>query len=130
MALKPIKFDSGKVVNMKTQATGTIAKWDGLDVSSGLLTRSTTSRPKFVALETGTTTGTSTFIDVVPVTDEVYFEVDTGSNTAESQLGTKVVNTDHDTVDNTDTTNGYFLITENVGAAANKKARGYFVYIS
>jgi len=130
MALKPIKFDSGQVINMKTAATGTIAKWDGLDQTAGLLVRSTTGRPKFIALETGTSTGTSVFIDVLPVSDQVYFEVDTDSNTADSYVGTKVINTDHDTINENETSSGYFLICENVGAASDKQSRGYFSYVS
>lgn len=131
MAFIPKKGDSGKAIPMLTAASTTITVGDGLECSSGYLQRVTTAKPQFIALEAKVTAAATHYeILVVPVDKIDEIEVDTTGDMAQSYVGTKVTVTDHATIDEDDTSSGYFLITGIVGATTAKKARGLFVPIS
>lgn len=127
----PLRYDSGKVSTVKegTAFSTTITKFDALGWASGFLQRATssTTEVRFVALE-AVTTGASTHLDIqVLYTDGVEFECDTAGNSAQADRGTYFDLTDHDTLNDDASTNDVFYVVDTVGAAADKKVRGYFV---
>ncbi|MCK9578708.1 hypothetical protein M0R01_04460 [bacterium] len=128
----PLRYDSGKIVTIKsgTVSGSTITKFDALDWASGYLQRATSASTeiRMVALEDKVTAAGEHEDIQVLIVDGVEFECDCTHNSAVTQRGTYVDLTDHDTLDNDATTTDVFYVTENVGAAADKKVRGYFVH--
>lgn len=128
----PLRYDSGKITTIKdgTASSTTIGKFDALDWSSGYLQRATssTTEVRLVALEAIVTASGAHEDITVLYTEGVEFECDTNANTAASQRGYYADLTDHDTLNNEASTADVFYITETIGAAANKKVRGYFVH--
>lgn len=128
----PLRYDSGKVstINSGTAASTTITKHDALDWSSGYLQRATSSSTevRLVAMEDKTTAAATHNDIMVLYTDGVEFEVDTAASTAVTDRGVYHDLTDHDTVNNAASTNDVFYCVDTVGAAADKKHRGYFVH--
>ena len=113
-----------------TASSTTITKFDALDWSSGYLQRATsgTTEVRLIAMEDVTTAGGAHEDIQVLVVDGVEFECDCTHNSGVTQRGTYVDLTDHDTLDNDASSTGVFYVTEVVGAAADKKVRGYFVH--
>ena len=129
MAFVPLRYDSGKLVKLLTASSTTIAKGDALDFSSGYVQRATssTAEVRFVAME-DKTTGAGAHEEILCLyVDGVEFEADTNGNTSQALVGTKVDLTDHDTLNESASSNDVFYVTKVVGAAADKKVRGYFV---
>lgn len=129
MAFVPIKYDSGKTYKTKMNQSVTVAANDGLTYSSGYAQRATSSDVyvKTVALESNVT-GSGEYDEILVLdTDGVLFECDTNGNTSQGLIGTFIDLTDHDTLNEGASTTNAFLVTEIVGAAANKKVRGYFM---
>lgn len=130
--IQPLRYDSGKLVTIKsgTVSSSTITKFDLLDWASGYLQRATSSSSeiRLMAMQ-DIVTGAAAHEDIVClVLDGVECEVDTTHNTAVTQRGTYVDLTDHATIDNDTSSTDVFYVTEMVGAAADKKLRGYFVH--
>jgi len=127
--MTPLKYDSGKIVKMSTVSDTTITKGDALEFASGYVQRadSSTSEVRVVALE-DKTTAAGAHEDILCVyTDNVLFEASTNGNTAQSDVGTYVDLTDHDTINESASSTDVFFITEVIGAASDKTVRGYFV---
>jgi hypothetical protein len=129
---KPLRYDSGKITTIKdgTVSEATITKYDALDWASGYLQRATSgsTEVRLIALEDIVTAAASHEDIQVMYVDGIEFECDCTHNSAATQRGTYVDLTDHDTLDNDATSTDVFYITEVVGAAADKKVRGYFVH--
>ncbi|MFA5397720.1 MAG: hypothetical protein WC346_17055 [Methanogenium sp.] len=110
-----------------------IAKGDALDVSGNVLQRATSSSTIHtifgVADETISTTATKIkYIPIIPFSQ--IWEADTTNNSASTQRYEQMVFTDHDTINNTDTTvtgpTGIFTMIDAKGAASDKKILGFF----
>jgi len=116
-----------------TVTAGTaIAEGDLLEYSGNVLQRATSSSTIHtlagVALETISTTATEIkFAQILP---GQLFEVDVANNTASTQRYESMILTDHDTINNTDTTvtgpTGVFKAMTLTGAASDKKLIGTF----
>jgi len=128
----PLRYDSGKIVKIKsaTVSGSTIAKFDALDWASGYLQRATSGSTeiRLISLEDVVTGGAAHEDLLVMYVDGIEFECDTANNTAVTLRGTYLDLTDHDTLNDAASTTDVFYVTEVVGAAADKKVRGYFVH--
>ena len=125
----PIRYDSGKLVKLLTAESTTISKGDALDFASGYAQRATSSSTDihYVALE-DVTTGAGEHKEVLCVnTDGVEVEGDTTGNTSQALVGTYIDLTDQSTLNEAASTTNVFYVQSIVGAAADKKVRGYFV---
>lgn len=84
-----------------------------------------------VTMENPSATATSTVVVPIVASPLQTWEVDCTNNTASNQLYKAHALTDAVTVNNTSSTvagpTGVFIATEIVGAASDKKLRGYFV---
>ena len=73
----------------------------------------------------------ATTVSVTPLNESQLWEVDCTNNTATTQLYSRQILTDGATLNNsasdTATTASVFRVTEIVGAASDKKVRGYFI---
>lgn len=128
---KPLRYDAGQLTTIKdgTASSTTITKFDALDWSSGYLQRATsgTTIVRYVAMEDVTTaSGEHEDIQVLYV-DGVEFECDTASSTSAALRGTFLDLTDHDTINEAASSTNVFYCSETIGAAADKKIRGYFM---
>lgn len=127
---KPLRYDSGKSKTRLTEASTTIRKFDALVVnSSGYLQRaaSGSTEVQYVALEDVTTAAATHSNCLVLDTRGVEFEADSAGNTSQAKEGYKADLSDYLTLDLTATTNKVFEVTKVVGAAADKKVRGFFL---
>ncbi len=130
MAFTPLQYDSGLIKEMKVKDGEDISKFDALQFDGGEVKRaeSGTRTVRFVSLQ-DISSASSDYILALDVRG-VEFEADCTNNTAQDQVGLGQSLTDHEAVanDNTETDNeDAFVITQLVGAAADKKARGYFL---
>lgn len=130
--INPIRYDNGQITTIKsgTVTSSTITKFDALDWTGGYLDRASnsTTEVRFLALEDKTTGGSGAHEDLIVLyTDGVEFEVDTNGNTAVTDRGTYVDLTDHNTIDENTSDDNVFYVTEMIGAAGDRKLRGYFV---
>jgi hypothetical protein len=124
-------FPENYIVEATVTAGVAIAEGDFLDMNGNVLQRGTSSSTIHtafgVAAETISTTATT--IKVIPFIDGQLWEVDVANNTATTQLYEGMVLTDHDTVNNSDTTvtgpTAVFTPVRIVGAAADKKMQGF-----
>ncbi len=130
MAFKPIRYDCGQLDQIKMAASATVAKYDAVDYASGYLQRATSSSTecRYVAMEDRVTgSGENTELLVLK-TDGVEFEADTAADpVVATDVGVKADLTDHDTLNESASSNDVFLITKVVGATTDRKVRGYFV---
>lgn len=125
----PIRYDSGKLVKLLTASSTTITKGDALDFASGYVQRATSSSTDihYVAME-DVTTGASDHNEILCVeADNVEFEGNTTGNTSQALVGTYIDLTDQATLNEAASTTNVFYVKSIVGAAADKKVRGYFV---
>lgn len=131
MAFLPKRYDSGQLTTIPVETSATIAKGDALDDSDddGLFARATSSSDfvPYVAMEAVTSAAAGAKILAIR-TNNVQFEADTANNTAATDRNLTADLTDHDTLNNGASTNDVFYIEELVGAAADKKVKGYFVH--
>ena len=129
MAFTPIKYDSGDTESIKIAASTTIAKWDALvDDWNGLLVRATSgaSEVRYVSLEAKVSWAAETPEVLVVRTDKVLFEADTNAAPEQTDVFTKADLTDHDTLNESASTNDVFFIEKIVGATTDKKVQWYF----
>ncbi|MFW6196234.1 MAG: hypothetical protein ACOC5D_02755 [Thermoplasmatota archaeon] len=132
MIFEAKQHDTGKLQTLETGADKTISKGDPLAFSNGYVERATDSANtvRFVALENASDTDEGDELLALYV-QGIEFEAETAANTAQDQVG-MVFGIDSDRkVENTDS-GGYtdgdvFLVTGIVGAASDKKVRGYFL---
>ena len=127
--MKPLKYDSGKVMKLSTVEDTTIVKGDALEFASGYVQRadSGTTEVRFIALE-GKVTASGDHEDILVLYVEgVEIEADTNGNTSQALIGTFIDLTDHDTLNEAASSTDVFYVTKLVGAVANKKVRGFFV---
>lgn len=125
---KPLQYDSGRTKELAVKDGETISKGDALQFDSGKVKRATsaTDNVRFVALEGVTDASSDTILAVQ--THGVEFEADCTNATNADQVGVSNALTDHEYVNNTNTETGNaFVVTQIVGAAADKKVRGYFL---
>lgn len=130
MAFKPLKYDSGMLDEIPMAASSTVAKYDALVYSSGYLARATSGATgvHFVAMEDRVTAGGENPKLLVIRTNGVLFEADTNADpVVATDVGVIADLTDHDTLNESASSNDVFLITDVVGATTDKKVRGYFV---
>lgn len=131
MAFKPLQYDSGKLKKLVAKETETISKFDALQFDDGEVKRavSGTVNVRFVALESVASAADGQEILALDVRG-VEFEADCENETAQDQVGLANALNDHEELDNTNTEGSgedTFVVTQLVGAAANKKVRGYFL---
>lgn len=127
-----IQQESGKTQSIPLAVSQTITKGMMLTWTGGYLVEAVTGEEvvDYVALEAVTTDGSShTEILCVPASQSrIRFEADTSANTAVAQRGVAYETSTNLLIDNeaSASANG-FMVDELVGAAANKKVRGFFL---
>jgi hypothetical protein len=131
MTFTPLQYDCGKVKTLKTGASKTIAKGDPLKFTTGLCELADGGdEVRFVALESVTDTSANDPLLALYV-GGIEFEATTRANTAQEQVdlvfGLHSDGTVENTKSGTYTAGDVFLVTQIVGAAADKKVRGYFL---
>lgn len=130
MAFSPIRYESGRATNVKQVASTTITKGDALaEDGNGFYQRATNAATlvRYVAMEGSVAgAGENPEILVMP-THGVQFEADTNADPVQTDVGTTADLTDHDTLNESASSNDVFFIEEIVGAASDKKVRGYFL---
>lgn len=131
MAFKPIQYDDGQTVSLPVAAT-TWNKYDAMAYSSGVLTRATAGQGTdvtHVALETVSSAATANDRYLFLRVQGVVFEADTNADpVASTDPGTYADLTDHDTLDESTSSDDLFFIEDIVGATTDKKVRGWFVH--
>lgn len=132
MAFIPKRYDSGKLTKDLRLVNGqTVAKGDALeDKNDGFFQRWGTSvsptSVQYVAMEA--LVGTSANEHVLAVrTQGVEFEADTNANPAQTDVGTTADMTNHNTLNESASSNDVFFITRIKGAVGDKLVRGFFV---
>jgi hypothetical protein len=80
MAIKPIRYDSGKVLHLPLAASAAVTKHQLVKYASGYITDAAAgdNEVEYVALEAKTDATASnggTFVDVLPIDDVTQFEV-------------------------------------------------------
>jgi hypothetical protein len=131
MAFTPLQYDGGKIKELVAKEGETISKFDALQFDAGLVKRAAaaTVNVRFVSLQDVASAESGEKILALDVRG-VEFEADCTNNTAQDQVGLANALTDHEEVDNTNTEGAgedTFVITQLVGVAGDKKARGYFM---
>ena len=129
MLFKPLQYDSGKTKDIAITYGSTVAKGDPLSFTSGYAALAGTGEitaVRFVAMQGDTITATGDTVLAVK-TFGIEFEATTAANTAQSQVGAECNLNATGEVDNNFATGDIFVITETVGAAADKLVRGYFL---
>lgn len=130
MALRPLKFDSGRVTRLPAAATVTFTKHCGVeDNGSGYarLITSASTEVRYVCLEavtSGSTDG-ATFIDVLD-TQGVLFDADTDAAPLQTDVGTLCDVATNTTLNPDASTNDVFYI-ESIIDTSTSRVRGYFV---
>jgi hypothetical protein len=125
-------FPETQAIEGTVTAGTAIAEGDLLEYNGNVLQRATSSSTIHtlagVSLETISTTDTE--IKFAPLLPGQLFEVDVANNTASTQRYESMILTDHDTINNTDTTvtgpTGVFKCLALTGAASDKKLIGTF----
>lgn len=110
-------------------ASQTVAQHDALaEDGNGLYQRATSaaSLVRFVAVEDRTDSGSNDFL-LVCTTAGVRFVADTNAAPAQTDVGTTADLTDHDTLNESASSNDVFFIEEILGATTDQKVLGYFV---
>lgn len=125
---EPKNYDSGKMDVQQLESGQACSKYDALDLSGGYYRRATssTSEVRFVAMEDKAAASGSRDLSVVR-TDGVIFKASTNGNVTQAKVGTKADLTDHDTVNESASSNDVFIIDEIIGDSSDKEVRGVFV---
>lgn len=126
---RPIHYDSGKVHTVKTASSTTITKGDALDVSSGYVQRATSSTDevRWVSLQDKTTASAAHEDILALYTDGIEFLATcNGTPSQASHFGIYADLTDHNTVNESASSNDVFYITEIVDTT-NKIIKGFFI---
>lgn len=132
MIFTPLKYDSGRIVKLLVENDTTITKGDALSFTSGYANRAdeTDTEVRFVALESVVSPETDTDGDqsvLAVLTQGVEFEAETTANSAQAQINVVYALKASTRVVDNETPGDVFLVTGLVGAAADKKVRGYFL---
>lgn len=128
MAFKAVRYDSGKVVELKAASALTGVKWDGLaDDGTGYweLADSSDTVVRYVLLDAVTSATEGDTIRVLP-TRGVQFECDCTGTPTQTSVGTTCDLTDENILNEDASSVDVFQIEEIVGPASDKKVRGYF----
>lgn len=132
MIFEAKQHDTGMLQKLEVGGSKTIEKGDALDIASGYAERATSAdnTVRFVALEDASDTTEGDEILALYV-DGIEFEAECEANTAQDQVGQVFGLGTNRKVENTDdggyTAGDVFLVTGIVGAASDKKVRGYFL---
>ncbi len=131
MAFKPLQYDSGKIKKLVARTSEAIGKFDALQFDAGVVKRAAaaTVNVRFIALESVASATAGQEILALDVRG-VEFEADCTNATGQDQVGRANALTDHVAIANTNTEGAgedTFVVTQLVGATANKKVRGYFL---
>ena len=130
--MEPIQFESGKTQSIPLAASQAIAKGTALVWASGYLAAAAADEEiiDYVAMAAVTTDGSGhdPILCVPASQSRIRYEADVSANTAAAQRGVAYELSSSTVIDNeaAATANG-FLVDEIVGAAADKKVRGYFL---
>lgn len=130
MAFLPLQFEDGKITRVKLVSSATVAKGDSLvDDGNGYYQRATSSATvvPYIALEAKTAGAAENPFIMVLETRGVRFVADTNATPVQTDVGTTADLTDHDTLNESSSTNDVFFIEEIKGAASDKKVYGYFI---
>jgi len=111
----PVQFDSGLVCRRPATTTQTIVKGDLLKWSSGYLVVAADGddEAEYVAMESVTTTATGQMIEVLRITDQVYFHATVDATLAQAtHVGNDYDIKDKATIELGETTDKVFHIEE------------------
>lgn len=117
------------MTKVKQVASTTVAKGDALaEDSNGHYQRATSSATEvhYVAMEGNTSDSGENPEILVVNTRGVQFEADTNADPVQTDVGTTADLTDHDTLDESTSSNDVFFIESIKGAASDRKVLGYF----
>ena len=132
MAFKPTNPSraEGQEVLLDMTDSVTITKYDALVYASGKVLRATSaaSEVRYIALEDKVTwAAANEKILCLPV-DGIRFEADTNADPVlTTDVWVKADLTDHDTLNESASTNDVFFIEKIVGATTDKKVQWYFI---
>lgn len=129
MAFRPTRYSEGDITKVRMSASVTVAKYDALVVTSGFVLRATSSATecRYVAMEAKVDDGTNEYLKVVR-TMGVEFIADTNADpVVATDLGIYADLTDHDTLNESASSNNVFFVEDTVGALTDKQVRGFFV---
>lgn len=128
--LKPIRFDSGKLVKLPAATSTAFVKGNAVvDDGNGYITNAASSTAvdvKYIAWETVTTTSAGQLVQVYRVIGGVQVEADTDANPAQTDVHTFADLASASTINPDASTNDLFYIEYIKGALADKKVVGYF----
>lgn len=131
MAFKPIQYDDGQTVSLQVTAA-TFAKHDAMTMSSGRLARATSGQGAdvtHIALDSPSSTPSEGDYHLFLRVQGVVFEADTNTDPVRStDVGVYADLTDHDTLDESTSSDDLFFIEDIVGATTDKKVLGWFVH--
>jgi len=130
MAFKPEQYDSGKLVYLKAANTQTFAKFGAVKNASGYITPAASgdnTDVKYVSMEAITTSGTDGDLVLCLRIGGVTIVADTSNTPTQAQMMTAVDLSAVNTIDTSAVTDQVFFAESIVGAAADKKVRGWFL---
>lgn len=131
MAFLPVRRHLGKTRKAQVAGSQTIVKGDALIDSSGYLATAAAGGGVpvvAVALEAASSTTQGDEILVMDTSDEVEFLADCDANPAQAEMNKAVDLASKSTLDTDAVLDQIFFAKEIVGAAADRKVRGYFTY--
>jgi hypothetical protein len=125
MAIKPIRYDSGLVLRLPLAASAAVTKHQLVKYASGYITDAASgdAEVEYVTLEAKTDATASnggTFVDVLPITDSVQFEVLCSTTPVQAtHVGNDYDVSDANTIDLAASTDNVFHIDQIASATDN-----------
>lgn len=131
MAITPINYEEGQLVNLPFATGVTTVKGGAVTVASGYYTNAaagTTLDVRYICMEAVTTTANGQEVLCLRVMNRVVFEADTAlAPVRATDVGVVVDLASVSTVNESASANDLFYVEDIVGPTTDLKVRGYFV---